>query len=70
MKFPKNRANLYVVVREDYDGGGVFNVSLLGGSSELEFAEDYKDSCQQEWLDKVGHLEGAKFVTRLTTFYG
>ena len=70
MKFPKNRADLYVVVREDYDGGGVYNTSILGGSGSYEEADNYKDSCQQEWLDKVGHLEGVKFETKLTTYYG
>lgn len=70
MKFPKNRANLYVIVREDFDGGGVFNTSLLGSSSNCDEALDFKDSCEQEWLDKVGSLDGAKFDVRLTTFYG
>lgn len=60
MKFPKNRANLYVVVREDG--------ALCGAFSEWEEAEDYRGACEQEFLDKTG--KRALFYTRLVIYYG
>ena len=65
MKFPKNRANLYIVVRE-FQG----QCAILGGFADFHEADDYRESCQQEWIDKTGDLDSVSFGTRLTTFYG
>lgn len=69
MKLPKLRADIYVVVRVDYDGGGEFNTSLLGCSSTLMDADSLKDTFEQTWLEKVGNLEGVTFSVRMTTMY-
>ena len=66
MKFPKNRANLYLVVRTGYQG----IVAVTGAFSEPIDADNYKDACAQEWFDKAGELTGVEFEVVLTTFYG
>lgn len=61
MKFPTNRANLYLVIRE-------FDRWPVAGFSVYEDAEDCVASYEQEWLDKTG--ETVKFSIILTTYYG
>jgi hypothetical protein len=74
MKFPKNRGNLYIVVREDIPnyGEGFGSVAILGCFSDLVEADNYKDSCASEWFDKVKTGIGSQstFDIRLSTFYG
>lgn len=73
MKFPKNRANVYVVVRDDIPlyGDGFGNTSLLGVFSDLTEADNYKDACAAEWFDKVKIGGGnSTFEVRLSTYYG
>jgi hypothetical protein len=60
MKFPKNRANLYEVVREDG--------ALCGAWSNYDDAEDFRAACEQEFFEKTGHK--VPFYVKLTTFYG
>ena len=69
MKFPKNRANLYLVERTDFDYDSTKQV-ILGGFANSEDADNFKDACEQEWLDKVGSLHNVDFDVTLTTFYG
>jgi hypothetical protein len=64
MKFPKTRANIYVIVR--IIGG---TTSLLGSFSDLVEADDFKDACASEWFDTTKDTS-AHFEVRLTTFYG
>lgn len=68
MRFPKNRANLYLVQRINYDWENT-TYTIVGGFPELDAADDYKDACKQEWLDKVGNLYNTEFKIVLTTFY-
>lgn len=71
MKFPKNRASLYIVVRrDDWDGDFGGTTSLLGGFADFDEAENYKGACAQEWLERVGRSDGIGFYIELTTFYG
>lgn len=65
MKFPKYRANIYIVVRVDKFTG----VSILGTFSNLVEADDFKDACAAEWFDKTKGTP-AEFAVRLSTFYG
>jgi len=67
MKFPKNRANLYLVERWTYDKEATV---IVGGFSDYYDAEDYKDACKQEWVDKVGNDAGVSFNVVMTSFYG
>ena len=59
MKFPKNRATVYVVLRHD---------SVCGVFAELEEADDYRGACEQEWLEKTG--KKVYFRVQVSTFYG
>jgi len=61
MKFPKNRATVYLVVR----GNGE---AFCGVFATPEEADDYKGACEQEWLDKTGKYY--PFFVRSSTFYG
>lgn len=65
MKFPKNRANVFAVVREQVTGS-----SVLGVFPDFEEANDFRYACEQEWLEKIGELRGYVFSTQLSTFYG
>lgn len=64
MKFPKNRANLYVVTR-NYLG----NDSIIAGFSEWEVADTFREACQQEWKDLGATEKDVQFEVQLTTFY-
>lgn len=67
MKFPKNRANLYLVERIHV----LENIgSICGAFSSLEEADDYKDACEQEWKDKAGEMGDVVFSVTVTTYYG
>lgn len=66
MKFPKNRANIYIVVRGNYDGN---QVSILGAFADLVEADNYKDACAAEWFDKVKGKDTTSFDVMITTFY-
>jgi hypothetical protein len=59
MKFPKNRANVYVVVRGD---------SVCGVFGNYDDAEDYAGACKQEWYEKT--KQKLEFKVVLSTFYG
>lgn len=61
MKFPKNRANLYIVVR-------LFDKTTIAGFSEYDEAVDFAGACEQEWLEKVGEFR--PFTVQLITYYG
>jgi hypothetical protein len=69
VKFPKNRANLYLVVRTVFNYEDTTMV-VIGGFSEWEDADNFKDECRQEWFDKTGSLVGVDFGVEMTTFYG
>lgn len=64
VKFPKNRANIYVVVREDES-----HTAILGVFSDLIEADDYKGACAAEWFN-ITKGQPANFEVRLSTFYG
>jgi hypothetical protein len=68
MKFPKNRANIYVVVR-DIDTTTMRDTSVIGVFSDLIEADNYKDACAAEWFDKTKG-QPASFEVRLSTYYG
>ena len=73
MKFPKNRANVFVVVREDTDEFRLqlLNTAILGVFGSLEEADNYKGACEQEWKEKMGDwtVDPPIFEIRMTTFY-
>lgn len=60
MRFPKNRASVYVVRRGEEAVCGVFK--------EYQEAEDYAGACEQQWLEKTGHR--VRFYVVISTFYG
>lgn len=70
MKFPKNRANVFLVERWTYENNATI---VVGAFSEYTDAEDYKDACMQEWVDK-GLVDSSKqdvvFNVTMTTYYG
>lgn len=69
MKFPKNRANIYIVVRVDLnENPDKVRTAILGTFADVVDADDFKDSCAAEWFDKNGYP--SVFEVRLSTFYG
>lgn len=67
MKFPKNRANCYVVERVDADYASV----VCGVFSYAEEAEDFAEACKQEWIDKYPNWDKHPlFRVAISTFYG
>ena len=65
MKFPKHRANIYVVVRVHTE----MHTAILGTFSDAVEADDFKDACASEWFDKTKGTP-AFFEVRLSTYYG
>lgn len=63
-----NRGNVFVVLRDDTRG--TYGPAVVGVFYNLEDADDYKGMCEQQWIDKVGSLDGVEFDIQLTTFYG
>lgn len=65
-----NRGNVFVVVRNSF-GYSEYQASVVVGVfANLEDADDYKGTCEQQWIDKVGSLNDIEFDIQLTTFYG
>jgi len=64
MKFPKNRGNLYLVIRDDQ------TQSVCGGFSEPDDAGNFAEACEQDWKDRFPDDNCPKFRVGLTTFYG
>jgi hypothetical protein len=65
MQFPKNRANLYVVVRADQSR------VVCGAFADNDEATDYAGACEQEWKDRFPDWNHPPlFTVELTTFYG
>jgi len=59
VKFPKNKANIYLVVREDK--------AVVGAFVHLEDADAFASACEQELLDKTGKT--IPFHVQITTIY-
>jgi hypothetical protein len=65
-----NRGNVFVVVRNSFGYTEYSRSASCGVFSELEEADDYKGMCEQQWKEKVGHLDDVEFEVQLTTYYG
>lgn len=68
MKFPKNRASVYLVERTNFDYENSESV-VVGVFRTAEGADNFKDACSQEWLDRVGSLKDVEFSAYASTFY-
>ena len=67
MKFPKNRANVFVVERVDPNYSSV----VCGVFADQHEAEDYRGACEQEWKDKFDDWNRTPlFKVSISTFYG
>ena len=72
MKFPKHRANVFLVVRQDMtEREELLNVSFIGVFPTPEGADAFKGACEQEWMEKYGHPEESfsEFSVQLSTYY-
>lgn len=66
MKFPKHRANLYLVERWTY----VNNATVICGAFDnIVAADEFMDACLQEWVDKGGVINEVGFNVVMTTYY-
>lgn len=65
MKYPKNRGNLYIVIREIPQERTAF----IGSFSDLVEADNFKDACAAEWFDRTKGMV-ADFKVVITTYYG
>jgi hypothetical protein len=63
-----NRGNVFTVVRIGWQG--VPAPAVVGVFANLEEADDYKGMCEQQWKERIGHLDGIEFEVQLTTYYG
>lgn len=61
MKFPKNRANIYIVTRGEV---------VCGVFASYEEADNFCAACEQEWYDKTGAWVPEHFKVQVSTFYG
>lgn len=61
MKYPKNRADIYVVTR---------GAAVCGSFSDFDAADDFAAACEQEFFDKTGDYSPESFRVQLSTFYG
>lgn len=67
MKFPKNRASIFVVERVDADYSSV----VCGVFADVQEAEDFAGACKQEWIDKYPSWDKhPQFRVSISTFYG
>lgn len=71
MKFPKNRENCFIALRDIYNGyGEIENTVPCGVFANFADCEDYCGACEQEWREKYGKGANVSFRPYLTTFYG
>lgn len=61
----RNKQNMYVVVRHDFDGKDV----VIACSSEQERAYELEGEYQQMFIDKGVSMDESYFYTVLTTYY-
>lgn len=69
MKFPKHRANLYLVERWTYENNATV---IVGAFDNIVAADNFRDACYQEWMDKdlmEPGKEDVVFNVVLTTYY-
>lgn len=73
MKFPKHRADLFLVERTVEYMEDEFKTIVIGGFPTSEAADAYKEACEQDMIDKgFGSLldNGIfEFNVTLTTYY-
>jgi hypothetical protein len=71
MRFPKHRADMFLVERWNRANSAT---TVVGAFPTLENAVEFKEACEQEWVDKGGEAElvvgDTVFNVALTTFYG
>lgn len=69
MKFPKNRENVFVVMRYPTSQATAKVGTPLGVFADWSEADNYASACAQELQEKIGY--GMYFCkVELTTFYG
>lgn len=68
MKFPKNRATVYLVYRYDHASDKT-ETPVLGVFANLEEADNYAGACEQELKEKLGYVQFFCKV-KASTFYG
>jgi hypothetical protein len=69
MKFPKHRANLYLVERWTYENNSTV---IVGAFDNVVAADNFRDACLQEWIDRGlsdPYKEDVVFNVVLTTYY-
>jgi len=62
MRFPKHRANCYIVMRYP-------SATAVGVFPFLEGAEDFRDACMQEFVDKGFTKDDVSFEVHMSTYY-
>jgi hypothetical protein len=71
MRFPRNRENCFIAMRDTIGRDGSITSSVpCGAFAQLEDCEDYCGSCEQECREKLGSDANVVFRPALTTFYG
>ena len=65
MKSLKNKSNMFIVMRHDFDGKDV----VIACSNDQERAYELEGEAQQMFLDKGISLDESYFYTTLTTYY-
>lgn len=65
MKFPRNRALVYLVERVENNR----QIPLAAFKNDTD-ADEYRGVCEQQWLDIIGELNGIQFRVNAVVFYG
>lgn len=64
-----NNGNIYVVVRNHFEYSEYHASAVCGVCKSLERADEFKGVCEQQWLDRVGNLDGVEFDIQLSVLY-
>lgn len=65
MRFPKNRANVYMVCRSVEGRDDM----VIGVFESLTEADAFKGTCEQDFLDRGFTPDDFSFYVEMTTFY-
>lgn len=69
MKFPKHRANVYVVERRILNPTATVSFAVVGVFPTPEGADHFKGACEQEFRDRGFSDDDFTFSVILSTYY-
>lgn len=69
MKFPKHRANVFLVERSTVDKRAIRTYAIVGVFPTPESADEFAGACHQDFLERGFPEDDFTFKVVMSTFY-